>query len=47
MKVGDTVIVPGYEGDTEVEVVDLYTRYESQLGFPLERYKKALRKMER
>lgn len=47
VKVGDTVIVPGYEGDTEVEVVDLYTRYESQLGFPLERYKKALRKMER
>ena len=42
--VGDRVIVPGYNGDTEVEVQAVYQKYESELGVPVERYKKVLRK---
>ncbi len=41
---GDIVVVPGYEGETEVEVLGIYTKYESELGIPPERYKKVIRK---
>lgn len=41
---GDTVIVPGYSGETAVEVIKIYSQYESELGLPLERYKKVIRK---
>lgn len=42
--VGDTVIVQGYDGETAVEVVDLHTRWESELALPVERYKRVVRK---
>ena len=41
---GDTVVVQGYDGETEVTVTKLVTRRESELGLPVERYKKVLRK---
>jgi len=41
---GDTVIVPGYSGETAVEVIKIYSQYESELGLPLKRYKKVIRK---
>lgn len=44
VNVGDKVIVIGYDGETEVEVRAVYTRYESELGLPIERYKKVVRK---
>lgn len=44
MKVGDTVVVEGYDGETEVEVTDIQIRKESELGLPVERYKKIVRK---
>ena len=44
VKVGDTVIVKGYDGDTAVKVVDVSDKYESQLGLPIERYKKIIGK---
>jgi len=43
VKAGDRVVIQGYNGETEVEVVEVYDRYESQLGLPLERYKKIIR----
>lgn len=44
VKVGDKVIVKGYDGETVVEVVDVSDKYESQLGLPRERFKKIIRK---
>ncbi|MBO5076598.1 MAG: sel1 repeat family protein [Clostridia bacterium] len=44
VEVGDKVVIMGYEGETVVEVKAVYTRYESELGLPLERYKKVIRK---
>ena len=44
VKVGDKVIVKGYDGETIVEVVDVSDKYESQLGLPIERFKKIIRK---
>ena len=44
VEAGDRVIVMGYDGETEVTVRNVYTRYESELGLPLERYKKIIRK---
>lgn len=41
---GDMVMVNGYDGVTAVEVVEVFSRYESELTLPLERYKKILRK---
>lgn len=45
VKIGDTVIVPGYSGDTEVEVINVYTKYGAELALPLERYKRVIRKV--
>jgi TPR repeat protein len=44
VKPGDTVIVNGYDGETEVEVVNVTTKRESELALPVERYKKIVRK---
>lgn len=44
VKEGDKVIINGYDGETEVTVVDVFDKYENQLGLPLERYKKVVRK---
>ena len=41
---GDTVIVDGYDGETEVAVIKVTTKQESELGLPVERYKKILRR---
>ena len=41
---GDRVIVEGYDGEKEVEVVETTTRRESELTLPLKRYKNVLRK---
>ena len=41
---GDTVVVNGYNGETEVTVTRIVTRRESELGLPVSRYKKILRK---
>ncbi len=41
---GDIVIVDGYNGETEVTVERVVTRRESELGLPIERYRKILRK---
>ncbi|MBR2741098.1 MAG: sel1 repeat family protein [Oscillospiraceae bacterium] len=41
---GDRVIVEGYDGETEVTVQKVFTEYESELGLPLDRYKRILRK---
>ncbi len=41
---GDRVIVEGYDGETEVEVVETTIRRESELALPLKRYKYVLRK---
>ena len=41
---GDTVIVEGYDGDTEVEVTDVFERKEDELALPLHRCKSILRK---
>ena len=43
---GDRVIVIGYDGETEVVVQKVYSEYESELGLPLDRYKKIVRKCE-
>ncbi|MBR1905604.1 MAG: sel1 repeat family protein [Clostridiales bacterium] len=45
VKEGDKVIINGYDGETEVTVVDVFDKYENQLGLPLERYKKIIRKI--
>ena len=44
VKAGDRVIVNGYEGETEVEVVSVARKSEAELFIPLERYKKIVRK---
>jgi hypothetical protein len=44
VQVGDTVIVEGYDGETEVTVTKVTTKRASELGLPVERYKKILRK---
>ena len=44
VEIGDTVIVEGYSGETEVTVTGVATKRESELGLPIERYKKILRK---
>ena len=41
---GDVVIVEGYNGETEVTVTKIATMRESELGLPVERYRKILRK---
>ena len=46
VKAGDRVIIKGYDGEKEVLVVSTFDRYENQLGLPLERYKKIIRKAE-
>ncbi|MCF0150022.1 MAG: sel1 repeat family protein [Firmicutes bacterium] len=40
---GDTVVVPGYNGDTFVTVERVFEQYESELGLPSDRYKKAVK----
>ncbi len=45
VKVGDKVIVKGYNGETAVNVVGVSDKYESQLGLPLERYKSIIKKL--
>ena len=45
VKVGDTVIVNGYDGEKAVKVVDVSDKYESQLGLPMDRFKKIIRKV--
>ena len=44
VEVGNKVIVGGYDGETVVEVLKVYTRYESELVLPLSTYKKVIRK---
>ncbi len=44
VQAGDTVVVEGYDGETEVEVISVAVKRESELGLPVERYKKILRK---
>lgn len=44
VQAGDTVIVEGYDGEAEVEVLKVAVKHESELGLPVERYKKILRK---
>ena len=44
VKVGDTVIVNGYDGETPVKVVAVADKYESELALPVERYNKVVRK---
>ena len=44
VKEGDQVIINGYEGETVVNVVEVFDKYENQLGLPIERYKKVVRK---
>ena len=42
--VGDTVIVNGYDGEKPVKVVGVMDKYESELGLPIEKYKRIVRK---
>ena len=42
---GDFVVVNGYDGETTVKVVNVTDKYESELGLPIERYKKIVRKI--
>lgn len=44
IKVGDIVIVNGYDGETQVRVVAVADKYERELVLPVERYKKVVRK---
>ncbi|WP_139355502.1 tetratricopeptide repeat protein [Oribacterium sp. C9] len=44
VKVDDTVIVMGYDGEKIVKVEVVYDKYESELGLPVESYKKVIRK---
>ncbi len=41
--VGDTVIVNGYDGEKPVKVVAVSDKYESELGLPIEKFKKIIR----
>lgn len=45
VKVGDKVIVKGYDGEKAVKVVAVTDKYESQLGLPIERFKKIIKKL--
>ncbi|MBO4846663.1 MAG: sel1 repeat family protein [Lachnospiraceae bacterium] len=45
VKVGDKVIVDGYDGKKTVKVVAAFEKYESQLGLPIERFKKIIKKI--
>ena len=45
VQIGDTVVVNGYDGEAEVSVVCVYTKYESELSIPVERFKKIVRKI--
>ncbi len=42
---GDVVIVEGYNGETEVTVVKVVKKWESELSLPAERYKRIVRKV--
>lgn len=42
---GDFVVVNGYDGEKRVKVVNVTDKYESELGLPIERYKKIVRKI--
>ena len=44
VKEGDRVVVMGYDGETEVTVVSVSDKDESELLLPVEKYKKVLRK---
>ncbi len=44
VRVGDTVIVNGYEGESEVVVKSIFEKRISELTLPFKRYKKILRK---
>ena len=44
VKVGDKVIVEGYDGETAVTIKRVFSKNESELGLAKERYKKILRK---
>lgn len=44
VKPDDIVIVDGYDGETEVTVIKVTTKRESELGLPVERYRKIVRK---
>lgn len=44
VKAGDKVVINGYDGETTVDVVSVFDKYENQLGLPVERYKKVVRK---
>lgn len=44
VKVGDWVIVNGYDGEKKVQVVDVTDKDESELGLEIEKYKKIVRK---
>ena len=44
VKVDDIVIVMGYDGEKPVKVVAVSDKYESELGLPIEKYKKIIRK---
>ena len=41
----DFVVVNGYDGEKTVKVVNVTDKYESELGLPIERYKKIVRKI--
>ena len=45
VKDGDKVVIQGYDGEKKVKVVEVFDRHENQLGLPLERYKKIIRKV--
>lgn len=44
VQTGDHVIVDGYDGETEVEVIKVAVKRESELGISVERYKRIVRK---
>jgi hypothetical protein len=44
VKEGDTVVVPGYDGETKATVVDVFEKDTNLLPYPIERYKKVIRK---
>ena len=43
--VGDLVVVNGYDGEKTVKVVAVSDKYESELGIPIEKYKRIVRKV--
>ncbi|MDD6789962.1 MAG: hypothetical protein PUE04_07650 [Lachnospira sp.] len=46
VQAGDKVIVPGYDGETQAEVVKVFTRAEDDTDLPFEKYKSVIRKCE-